>query len=105
MIRFKISIALITIVLTSCSNNKDMDLYINNHLNDISHIGNQEIYTQKEKVLKKIIQFDKWYRLNYGVIEYQFDVKFWNVGWNINVDDKFRISFLKDSVIPVFKEC
>lgn len=95
----------ILVLIIGCKNSKDMSLYLNDNLNDSEHIGNLKIKNQKEEVLNRIIEFDNWYRENSGKIDYQFDVKFWNVGWNINVDDNFRISYLKDSIIPRIPAC
>jgi hypothetical protein len=105
MTNVKIFIVLISLAFAACTNKKDMSLYINGHLNDASHIGNFEIKAQKEEVLNFIVEFDKWYKEKSGNIRYNQGVGIWNIGWERNVEDEFRISFLKDSIIPRFNNC
>ena len=82
-----------------------MSLYINDNLNDSTHVGNLKVKETKSEVLEKVKEFDKWYRTKTGGVEYQDTPPIWNIGHEIDVDDESRISFLKDSIIPRIWNC
>jgi hypothetical protein len=91
--------------MTTCKQEEDMSLFIDNNLNDASHIGNIEIKKQKEILLNRIIEFDNWFRSNDGRIIFNSSSAFWNTEIQINTNDEDRIKLLKDKVIPRFLNC
>lgn len=100
MVRYMVLIMLLLTLTIACNNKEEMNLKLDQNLNDPSHIGNLEIKKQKSEVLKKILQFDKFYRENLWQIRYVFIKKRWRVGWKSDFDDAYRIAYLRDSVLP-----
>ncbi len=105
MNKFSLRLTFLSLILAiNCTNKKDMSLYINDNLNDSTHVGNLKVKETKSEVLEKVKEFDKWYRAYTGDFLYVGD-NTWNVGGEYDPDNKDRIKYLKDSIIPRMLNC
>jgi hypothetical protein len=98
-------ITLLFMTAIACTRSNEINLKLDQHLNDPEHIGNLEIKTQKNEVLKRIMEFDHFYRENLCVIRYNFRKKFWWVGRNSDLNQDQRNEYLRDSLLPKIVNC
>ena len=106
MNKLSLQLTFLSLVLAiNCTNKKDVNLYINDNLNDSTHVGNLKIKQIKSKVLESVVEFDRWYRNNTEDITYNYSVNIWNTSREVDVEDDVRVKILKDSIIPQMLNC
>lgn len=105
MIKNVVLLMLLFTLAMSCTNKKEMNINLDQNLNDPEHIGNIKIKKQKSEILKRILNFDQFFRENLYLIHYNFKKKLWWIGWESDFDDAYRIAYLNDSLLPKILNC